>query len=1714
MGKTQKLSKAGGNASDPTRMVELMQRLEATASYRVLEQRMVFDGAAVDTAATAADAHAEGPPAPADGAEADAADPRTDTGDLLAALAAAPVEPQPAASVVVFIDSQVKDADVIAAALPEGALVVYLDADRDGVEQIAAALEGLSDVDAIHIVSHGSQGALFLGSATLDLESISGVHAGDLAAIGSALSDNADILVYGCDAAAGDEGAAFAAALAQATGADVAASTDDTGSAELGGDWSLEHSVGSIEVHSIVAVDWQHLLAPITITNLDGTTTTAGTLADNIAGAGVTVVSAAFSGDNSQGGTFTGGTGYPAEWLAFDSGVIFSSGSTGTVTGPNTADNTSVNAPGTGTDADFTAIGGGITSFDAASLTISFIPTSNRVTLQFVMGSEEYNEYVYANFNDAIGVWVNGAHVSLTPSGSAISIDSINQAGTFNPVNGNQIRDPFPANGVFDSASPSLFVNNTPGTGAYDTAMDGFTVTLSLVANVNVGVVNTIKLGVSDIGDANYDTWLFVKENSLQAETIANTDFASTTTNTAVVIDALANDWDSNNDPLAITHVADQPITAGGAPVSLASGATVQLTLAGTLLYTPPAGYNGYEDFTYAISDGAGTSAVGFVHVSIGPNTPPIIDLNDNGTSAGRDSSVTYTEGAAAVAIAATNATVIDPNDISYTQLDITLGGFQAAGSEVLSIGGTAFTYGAAQTSTVVIGATAFSISYDGVNGVSVQNAAPLSEIPDATMEGLIRSITYRHDGDDPTAGARTLSFVLSDGQATSNTAVATINVAAVNDAPVNTLPAAFNAGTSAPIPLVGLSVADADAGSGTLTTTLTVSSGTLSAMAVAGVAVSGSGTSSLTLTGTVSALNAFLAASPPTFSSDGTGTVVLTMLTSDGGNTGSGGVLTDSDVATINVAHGPVVDLNSTYTVSTSTTTAASNLVTNGTFSDNSATPSGWTESGTIGTGASGRYIWTSATDSLSQALTVPADTSTVATSVSGGQLITTQTVTTNAITSISFGMAWQNADTSGANDNRLTISYGGVTYATFTTGGGGGATGTWSYSNGASGPATTAAVGNEATGALTAITIALPSGITSSGNLVFTYGAGPSGNGSDDLAIDNIVVTNTASTTTTTYAADLADNDWAATYTENGPPVAIADLDVSVFDFDSADMASATITLTNPQTGDRLLVDGSSSASGTLASGVQWTRTDTAVSFTNIDSRADYAAALALVQFENTTDAPSSGVVRDITVTVSDGTHLSNTAHAFITVTPVNDAPIAVDDSFTVAEDGSVSVPVLGNDSDVDGDTLTVTHVDGIAITDGGPSVTVANGTVALVGGQLVFTPDADYHGPASFSYTITDGTVSATADVAGTVTPGNDAPIAVDDTSRTREGAAVDIDVLKNDSDPDGDPLRVIAATSSHGTVLVRPNGSIRFTPAAGFSGNAQITYVVSDGRGGTSTARVSVEVGAEPPVETGLPFVPSGREEDSEPPSSPAPREPMDVDGIVLDTVGGLGSLGGISAQLGERGIVLAAVNGVEPLKGLAGADIVDPRAEAVPIAPHRLWEIERLLGCQLTGSDTQTWDVRGLTGFSLRMGLLGDSDEAITGSKITIESLVRERILIVHVASDVTDASRGVAEYRMMQANGEPLPGWLERIGAGVLMGERPADLETLELKLTVIYSDGSYETKGVAIETISGEIKPLLVKEAAMPLPFQAQFAVSAPLTEDAGRELARLLYP
>ncbi|KAA3654257.1 MAG: DUF4347 domain-containing protein [Proteobacteria bacterium] len=160
-----------------------------------------------------------------------------------------------ARSEMLFIDPSLPDAEALRDALLRthpSLDVIWLDPQRDGIAQISDALAGRNGIGAIHLVTHGADGQLALGNTTLDSAALA-ARATAIAAWGNALSDDADLLLYGCDVAAGPTGMAFLDQLAALTGADVAASDDATGA---GGDWTLERTVGTLDTAVLSASTW------------------------------------------------------------------------------------------------------------------------------------------------------------------------------------------------------------------------------------------------------------------------------------------------------------------------------------------------------------------------------------------------------------------------------------------------------------------------------------------------------------------------------------------------------------------------------------------------------------------------------------------------------------------------------------------------------------------------------------------------------------------------------------------------------------------------------------------------------------------------------------------------------------------------------------------------------------------------------------------------------------------------------------------------------------------------------------------------------------------------------------------------------------------------------------------------------------------------------------------------------------------------------------------------------------------------------------------------------------------------------------------------------------------------------------------------------------------------------------------------------------------
>ncbi|EIC5076312.1 tandem-95 repeat protein [Vibrio parahaemolyticus] len=189
-----------------------------------------------------------------------------------------------------------------------------------------------------------------------------------------------------------------------------------------------------------------------------------------------------------------------------------------------------------------------------------------------------------------------------------------------------------------------------------------------------------------------------------------------------------------------------------------------------------------------------------------------------------------------------------------------------------------------------------------------------------------------------------------------------------------------------------------------------------------------------------------------------------------------------------------------------------------------------------------------------------------------------------------------------------------------------------------------------------------------------------------------------------------------------------------------------------------------------------------------------------------------------------------------ANLDILPINDAPNAENDVITTEEDTSVTIDVLVNDSDVEGDALSIQSA----------SVPSEQGSVDIVDGKLVFTPAENFNGEATITYIVTDGDLTDEAKVTVTVTPVNDSPVAVDDTTSIQEDTAVTIDVLPNDTDVDGDKLSIQSASvpEAQGKVEI-VEGKLVFTPAENFNGDAEITYTVTDGQL-TDEAKVTVTV----------------------------------------------------------------------------------------------------------------------------------------------------------------------------------------------------------------------------------------------------------------------------
>ncbi|MDG2616960.1 DUF4347 domain-containing protein, partial [Thermoleptolyngbya sichuanensis XZ-Cy5] len=361
---------------------------------------------------------------------------------------------------------------------------------------------------------------------------------------------------------------------------------------------------------------------------------------------------------------------------------------------------------------------------------------------------------------------------------------------------------------------------------------------------------------------------------------------------------------------------------------------------------------------------------------------------------------------------------------------------------------------------------------------------------------------------------------------------------------------------------------------------------------------------------------------------------------------------------------------------------------------------------------------------------------------------------------------------------------------------------------------------------------------------------------------------------------------NDFNFQATFTGSAVAITAPNASGFDPNNsgADIETLTISVNAPNGNSEAIIIGGTpfilgtANSGTVTIGSTTFAVSVAVSGTTATltitrdgggdlSNAAVSALLQSLQYNNTAPSPNA-TPRVFSFVANDGAQNSNTVTSTIgiSVSSVNSPPVDDDENLSVAEDNPLTGNLLSNATDVDGDTLSITQftIGSTTYTAGDTANIPGVGTLTInANGTFTFTPAPNYNGPVPpVSYVVSDGNGGTdTSTLSITVTPVNDPPIDGDETLSVAEDNPLTGNLLSNATDVDGDTLSITQFTIGSttytagdtanipgvGTLTINANGTFTFTPAPNYNGPVPpVSYVVSDGNGGTDTSTLSITV----------------------------------------------------------------------------------------------------------------------------------------------------------------------------------------------------------------------------------------------------------------------------
>ncbi|VAW01262.1 T1SS secreted agglutinin RTX, partial [hydrothermal vent metagenome] len=350
-------------------------------------------------------------------------------------------------------------------------------------------------------------------------------------------------------------------------------------------------------------------------------------------------------------------------------------------------------------------------------------------------------------------------------------------------------------------------------------------------------------------------------------------------------------------------------------------------------------------------------------------------------------------------------------------------------------------------------------------------------------------------------------------------------------------------------------------------------------------------------------------------------------------------------------------------------------------------------------------------------------------------------------------------------------------------------------------------------------------------------------------------------------------------------------------------------------------------------------------------------------------------------------------------------------------------------------------------------------------------------------------------------------NDAPVGNNDTATTAEDTTVsNIDVLGNDTDVDGDTLTVSGTpTAANGSVTVNPDGSLNYTPNAGFIGTDTIIYTVTDGLL-TQTSTVSVTVTAGTPPTGGLFDPTSYPSTNNLPPVTQGLSPELGVSGLesgrsVVNAVREIGDLGYLSDISGSDRVVLRTTEQIESLNPVSGVN--DNRAfiiQAVNRVDQSITFEQFVNGRYI---EEGKFTANDFTGFSVRWSLAG-GDPAQGLDSAMLHVLASDSTIILQIMEIVDGGNQiGVQDYSLTMADGRAVPDWLVKGEKGLVFAELPADIKSIDIKLSIILENGDTMTGLFTIQAGTGEISEM----APDSLPGQSASLFSDQLSQTAQQQ-------